>query len=72
MENESIARTELVPDERNVRVMTQRGYGTLERISIEFGGMRSIAIDESNRVLAGNETDDMSIKSTLWINVSIF
>lgn len=61
MDDETMAITELVPDDRNARTRTERGYGTLERSLIEFGGMRSVCIDETNRVLAGNGTVEAAI-----------
>jgi hypothetical protein len=38
MTDDTMPITELVPDDRNARTMTERGYGTLERSLSEFGG----------------------------------
>ncbi len=61
MTDDTIPITELVPDERNARTRTERGYGTLERSLSEFGGMRSIVIDDQNRIVAGNGTVEAAI-----------
>lgn len=48
--------SELIQDERNLNLGTERGRELLERSLHEYGAGRSILIDRNGRIIAGNKT----------------
>lgn len=57
---EVIGIDQLVPDPENARKHTQRNLDMLEDSLEEVGPWRSIAIDEHNRIMAGNATVEVA------------
>lgn len=47
---------QLKPDPRNARKRTERSHSMIVKSLEQFGGMRSIVVDEDNMVRAGNGT----------------
>lgn len=47
---------DLTLDPQNARKRTERSHGTIVKSLEKFGGMRSIVLDDQNRVRAGNGT----------------
>jgi DNA modification methylase len=45
---------DLTPDHRNARKHTERNIGMIEKSLEKFGAARSIVVDETGRILAGN------------------
>lgn len=48
--------SELIQDDRNLNLGTERGRELLERSLQEYGAGRSILIDRNGRIIAGNKT----------------
>ena len=53
---------DLINDDINVNVGTERGQALLGKSIASFGAGRSILIDKDNRVIAGNKTLEEAIK----------
>jgi hypothetical protein len=45
---------DLTPDPRNARKHGERNFGQIERSLEAYGAARSIVVDETGRILAGN------------------
>lgn len=54
--------SELIQDDRNLNLGTERGRELLERSIQEYGAGRSILIDRNGRIIAGNKTVLAAIK----------
>ena len=54
--DDAIALDTLIPDPRNARRHTARNLATIERALREVGAARSVVVDETGTVLAGNAT----------------
>jgi len=52
----NIKLSELTPDNLNANKGTQRGTGMLEKSLRDYGAGRSILVDKSGRIIAGNKT----------------
>ena len=48
--------SQLLPDEKNANLGTERGNAFIERSLREYGAGRSILIDKKGRIIAGNKT----------------
>ena len=56
MKTKKIKISELTPDNINANKGTQRGSAMLERSLREYGAGRSVLVDKSGRIIAGNKT----------------
>ncbi len=54
--------SELIQDDRNLNLGTERGRELLERSIQEYGAGRSILIDRNGRIISGNKTVLAAIK----------
>lgn len=50
--------TELIPDDHNANIGTERGLGMLEKSIQRYGMGRSVLIDKNGKVIAGNKTTE--------------
>ena len=48
--------SDLIPDNVNANRGTKRGSGMLERSLRQYGAGRSVLVDSSGRIIAGNKT----------------
>lgn len=56
MKTKRIKISELTPDDINANKGTQRGSGMLEKSLRDYGAGRSVLVDKSGRIIAGNKT----------------
>ena len=56
MKTKRIKISELTPDDINANKGTQRGSGMLEKSLRDYGAGRSVLVDRSGRIIAGNKT----------------
>ena len=56
MKTRQIKISELTPDDINANKGTQRGAGMLEKSLRDYGAGRSVLVDKSGRIIAGNKT----------------
>lgn len=47
---------DLVPDDKNANMGTERGGSALEHSLRQYGAGRSVLVDRNNRIIAGNKT----------------
>ena len=53
--------SELLPDERNANQGTERGRYMLDHSLRQYGAGRSILVDKSGRIIAGNKTVEVAV-----------
>ena len=56
MQKDSVAFSELIPDDRNANRGSKRGAALIKKSLKDYGAGRSILLDKNNRVIAGNKT----------------
>ena len=56
MKTKTVKLSELTPDNINANKGTQRGAGMLEKSLRDYGAGRSVLVDRSGRIIAGNKT----------------
>ncbi|MDP9471729.1 MAG: hypothetical protein M3Q71_13880 [Chloroflexota bacterium] len=61
----SVALGALQPDPRNARKHTERNVGTIVAAIREIGAARSVVVDETGVILAGNATVQATMKAGL-------
>ena len=54
--SEDLTIADLVPDNKNANMGTERGAGALEHSLRHYGAGRSVLVDKNNRIIAGNKT----------------
>lgn len=54
---------DLIPDDRNANLGTERGRYMIERSLTKLGAGRSIVVDKNGKIIAGNKTTETAVES---------
>lgn len=54
---------DLIPDDKNANLGTERGRYMIERSLTKLGAGRSIVVDKNGKIIAGNKTTETAVES---------
>lgn len=54
---------DLIPDDKNANLGTERGRYMIERSLAKLGAGRSIVVDKNGKIIAGNKTTETAVES---------